>query len=963
MMSGNEEAVTEDLYRDGSMRARYGLAVLLGLIGLLLNSIDLELLTQETPKFVLGGAPVLLAFVLSGLGPGLIAAGIALSLTVVAALGVEPSLAAVALLYTLEAVVVYVAYRRFPSLVLGVLLFWLLAGWWLDLLVYRWWIGVSLDYTLLVYLKQVLNGLLNAVLAEAVLMLPWHRWLPWDFPGHRLRGLASHLFRQAVLGVMLVSLPLVFVATRTIFERDLELSFARQTMVARDIASLGQRYVDAATHDVEALVANLSLAAALDRPVTQDRLKEAVDSRRDLLELRILNDDVEIIASARSEESSWVLAPVLSSTGHTADPITSISVGRAQNSGNFKPVALRIVANLSGAMEGKRLEALFDLSALGPLIGDQRLHPGEAITLVGEGGLISTQRPELQNSLGADLERHLRDGQQQFSYYPPADDSLESRLGLDLRNAVVQGFGPPPLKIMVDVPADTLHTRVRHSVAWVIVFLFGNLAVLYLILAIVARRVAEPLGRLTEASVEIAEGRFPAVGDLEHLSSHPVTEVRQLATNFSEMRKTLANRDLLTGLANRERFVELLDERLLDESRNLAVIHLDLDEFRDVEGMVGREGTARILRRVARRLEHALYPDDVCARLGADEFVILADRVGDAEQVTALVRRLRETLSPPFELDGREIFLTASLGVSLRPVDAGSPEELLQHAHAAVLQAKEAGRDCWRVYAPEMHRRAEERLELLADLRRALDKGELSVHYQPIVDLRSGRVRRLEALARWNHPSRGMIAPAVFIPLAESSGLISKVDDFVMNAALGDAQSWSDGTMISLNVSARQLGEAEVSLGERIARALKRFPIAAGNLELEITESFAIRDLHAGGEVLAHLSQIGIRLCIDDFGAGHASFAYLRNIPVDTLKLDRAYVSDLSHDPVAIAIARAVVVLGRELGIDIIAEGVETPEQLELVRELGFDAAQGFLLSRPLPAEQVTGLLVRDNLA
>lgn len=952
----------EELYRGGGRAARYGLGIALGLIGLWLNSIDLELLTRETPLFVLGGAPVLLAFVLGGPGPGLLAAAIALSSTVLAAFGFEPSLAAVGLLYTLEAMVVYLAYRRFPSLVLGVLLFWLIVGWGLDLIVYRWWIGLSLDYTLLVYLKQVLNGLLNAALAEIILMLPWHRWLPWTFPGHRVSGLASHLFRQAVLGVMLVSLPLVFVATRALFDRDLELSFARQTLVAREIAALGQRFVENAIHDVELLATRISADGSPGRTVEGERLEQALRARQDLLALRILDREGEVLASARSEAWSHDLDPTWSHSELSAGPVSSVAIGRSHGPGGATNGVIRVVANIDGNPEGQRLEVLFDLSPLRPQISSQRLHPGESVTLVGENGLIFTQRSRLQEGLGEELRQYLAAGENEFSYYLPEDESLESRLALDLHHAVVEGFGPPPLKIMVDVPANTLHTRVRHSVVWVIFFLFGNLGILYVILGLLARRVAEPLTRLKEASVEIAQGRFPPAENFEHLSSHPVSEVRQLATNFSEMRKALASRDLLTGLANRERFEELLRARLLEKPQSLAVIHLDLDEFRDVEGMVGRGGTDRILRRVARRLEHALYPDDVCARLGGDEFVILADKVGDVEQVTAVVRRLREALSRPFEVDGREIFLTASLGVGLYPVDAESVGELLQNAHAAVLQAKEDGRDCWRVYAPEMHRRAEERLELLADLRRALDKGELSVHYQPIVDLQSGRVRRLEALARWHHSSRGMVPPAVFISLAESSGLISKVDDFIMNAALTDSREWPVDTMISLNVSARQLGEGEVSLDERIARALERFPIDAGNLELEITESFAIRDLRSGGALLERLGLLGIGLCIDDFGAGHASFAYLRSIPVDTIKLDRAYVADLSNDQVAVGIAKAVVVLGRELGMEVVAEGVETREQLDLVRELGFHYAQGFLLSRPVPAADVSRLLERIDL-
>ncbi len=429
-----------------------------------------------------------------------------------------------------------------------------------------------------------------------------------------------------------------------------------------------------------------------------------------------------------------------------------------------------------------------------------------------------------------------------------------------------------------------------------------------------------------------------------------------------EKYRILAQRDPLTGLPNRALFAELLQHAVQHAERGgtqFALLSLDLDNFKTINESLGHSRGDQLLVEVAKRLQGLMPESDTIARIGGDEFDIILERREGSPWVDLMAQRLIDALAEPIALDGQSIYVGMSIGIALYPADGADPETLQSHADAALHQAKAQGRGVLRFFSPELSNRARSRLTLEADLRQAIERQELVLHYQPQIDLQSGRIVGLEALVRWNHPVRGMVPPGEFIAFAEESGLVVRMGDWVLQEAARQIRAWSEAGLappqVAVNVSAVQLSRGH--LVDAVQHCLASSGIAPQQLELEITESFIMLDRDRSLQSLAELKALGVRLSIDDFGTGYSSLAYLQQLEVHKLKVDMSFVRDMTTNSGNASIVRAVVAMGHSLGLEVVAEGVETQEQAVYLRQLHCNAIQGYLVSRPLPAEQMTAFL------
>jgi len=439
-----------------------------------------------------------------------------------------------------------------------------------------------------------------------------------------------------------------------------------------------------------------------------------------------------------------------------------------------------------------------------------------------------------------------------------------------------------------------------------------------------------------------------------------VTSVRDLSEHKRAQAEIqhLFNHDALTGLPNRRQFMERLTDliaRARHRGTSLAVLLLDLDHFREINDIQGQEAGDALLRMVAERLSDRLREIDTLGRLGGDEFAVVQSDLHGPGEVAGLAQRLLQAFAEPFQLDGTEVSIEASMGIAIHPSDGDQAEALLRNAVKALDRSKTEGGRSYRYFEPEMDASQRERRELEQDLRRAIDSGGLALHYQPQLDCWTGEISGFEALVRWPHPERGMISPGQFIPLAEETGLIIALGDWVLRQAIREASSWPGTLRIGVNLSAVQFRDG--GLPEVVAGYLEQFGLAPERLELEITESLVMSDSQATLDQLGFLKSLGVRIAMDDFGTGYSSLGYLRRYPFDKLKIDRSFVLDLETDQEARTIVRAVVGLARGLGLPVTAEGVERREQLEILTEEGCDEVQGFLLGRPMPASMLAGYL------
>ncbi len=439
----------------------------------------------------------------------------------------------------------------------------------------------------------------------------------------------------------------------------------------------------------------------------------------------------------------------------------------------------------------------------------------------------------------------------------------------------------------------------------------------------------------------------------------------ELTAREEELRR-LAYYDPQTGLPNRKLVVELLAKEIAHARRSNELVGIavfDLDNFKNVNDSFGDATGDKVLKAVAERIASSLREEDTAGRSGGDEFSVILPKAARTEDALAAARRLLAALETPIEADGQEIFVSASVGICSFPEDGDEPERLLSQATEALRLAKERGRNNLQVFHPERNREARERLELEQDLRRALLEGQLLVHFQPQISLLDGSLVGAEGLVRWQHPERGLLSAGLFIPLAEQSGLMPALGSWLLGEICRQCSEWQRSGLapspVSVNVSVRQFEAGDVAGSVR--SALDAHGLGAEHLHLEITESLAMRDIEKVGESLARLREMGIKIHLDDFGTGYSSLSYVLKYPVDVLKIDRSFISGMAESEHSAAIVRMAIALAKNLGLRVIAEGVERPSELEFLRKLGCEAAQGFLFARPLPVEDYEALLRRGS--
>lgn len=459
----------------------------------------------------------------------------------------------------------------------------------------------------------------------------------------------------------------------------------------------------------------------------------------------------------------------------------------------------------------------------------------------------------------------------------------------------------------------------------------------------------------------------PVRDESGQLTTHFVSIINDVSDRiaYEQQLEYHATHDILTGLVNRNLLNDRIDQAILQSRQKghlAAVLLLDLDRFKLVNDGFGHVPADNLLKVVAERLAACVRDTDTVARLGGDEFVIVIGDIEDADSVAGVAAKILRNLALPLVVEGKELFVTASIGIAMYPRDGEHGESLLRNADVAMYRVKEHGRNNYRFYTPEMSHMALDRLDMEGNLRRALERDEITVFYQPIVDLASKRIVGAEALARWKHPRIGMIHPPEFIPLAEETGLIIPLGERILRLVTRQIAAWKAAGLpplkVALNISARQFRQE--NLPALVQQVLGEAGIDGHSLEVELTESMVMHDVENAIATLRDLKQLGVDLALDDFGTGYSSLAYLKRFPIDALKIDRSFVRDIDTEADDAAIAHAVIAMAHSLGLRVIAEGVESEPQLELLRNYDCDEYQGFLFSRPVPADEFA-LLVQNR--
>ena len=454
--------------------------------------------------------------------------------------------------------------------------------------------------------------------------------------------------------------------------------------------------------------------------------------------------------------------------------------------------------------------------------------------------------------------------------------------------------------------------------------------------------------------------------------NHYISEIERTSCALQESKEHFrhaAFHDSLTDLPNRSLFSDYLKlaiERSKRQSDYLfGVLFLDLDRFKYINDSLGHTSGDQLIVELARRLQGCLRQVDTVSRFGGDEFAILLDGIKDPSDAIRVAEKIQEELLRPFELGGHEAFTSASIGIALSTAGYDQPDYILRDADTAMYRAKDAGKACYELFDLEMHSRAVIRMRLENDLRRAVDRSEFCVYYQPIVSVETGRLSGFEALVRWQHPERGLVGPSEFIPVAEETGMIVQLGSWILEKACRQMHDWhlqhpaNRALTMNVNLSSKQLIQS--GLVQEVKTILQKTGLPARSLKLEITESVVMENAELATTMLKQLSDLNVHLCIDDFGTGYSSLSYLHRFPVDTLKIDRSFVNRIEEKDENVEIVRTIATLARNLGMEVVAEGVESSEQLACLRALNCEYAQGYHFSRPLPAEAAARFIEADR--
>jgi diguanylate cyclase (GGDEF)-like protein len=467
-----------------------------------------------------------------------------------------------------------------------------------------------------------------------------------------------------------------------------------------------------------------------------------------------------------------------------------------------------------------------------------------------------------------------------------------------------------------------------------------------------------------EAAVRRALEHHSLLAAKRRHENHLEELVRQRTAELNH----LAYHDVLTDLPNRILFEDRLTQALILAERNrqtLGVLFLSLDRFKKIHDTLGRAIGDRLLQKVAERLRSSAHRGETVARFEGDEFALLLTQIGgiEGEAVVEVIFQINESLKLPFVVDGHELFITASVGITLYPDDGTDAPTLLKNADAALYRAREQGGDNYQFYTADMNAKAMKRLTLENSLRRALERNEFEVYYQPVLDTNTRKIVGMEALLRWHHPELGLVQPAEFIPLAEDTGMIVPIGEWVLRTACAQSKSWQEAGFaplaLAVNLSARQFQQQNLS--EVVVLILQETGLNPHDLEMELTESSIMQNAESAVRTLGELKALGIKIAIDDFGTGYSSLGYLKRLPIDTLKIDRSFVRDVTADPDDAALVMAIITLAHNLRLKVVAEGVESEEQLSFLHLLRCDEWQGYLFSKPVPVEAFEELLLQEQ--
>jgi diguanylate cyclase (GGDEF)-like protein len=441
---------------------------------------------------------------------------------------------------------------------------------------------------------------------------------------------------------------------------------------------------------------------------------------------------------------------------------------------------------------------------------------------------------------------------------------------------------------------------------------------------------------------------------------HYYDEIKAVGEKF----EYLSNHDELTQLPNRILFHESLNQAILHakiNSKSLALLLLDMDNFNIVNNTLGNDIGDQLFKAIAERLKRYSAPCDMVARIQGDEFAMIISEVKDTTSIKQETQRILDLLSRPYNLYGHEVFITSSIGITIFPDDHQETDGLIKNAELAMYYAKSHGRNSYKLFSPDLNVQSSEYMALANSLHRAIDRHEIRVFYQPLVDLKSGKIVGAEALARWQHPELGIIMPSKFIPVAEQTGLILRLSELILYSVCEQMQIWREAAVnygfVAVNISGQHF-HPDNNLIELIVKVLQDTAVSPENLELELTESIIMQNADFTIQILEQLRAIGVKVAIDDFGTGYSSLSYLKHFPVSSLKIDRCFVQDITTDRHDETISLAIIDLAHSLSLNVIAEGVETAEQLEFLKEHGCDHIQGYFFSPPLPASEFERMLI-----